>query len=363
MKQKIAIIGGGLFGITIYIVLRKAGYDCSLFEKKSDILKGASTNNLNRVHFGYHYPRDNETAKQSLQGYKSFKKFYTKSILSNFDNYYFIAKNSKVNFKKYLNFCNLNNLKFKILNLKKLPFLTKNIIGGIKVNEPIYDWSIIKSEIKKKLKKLSKNKIYFNEKVLKINQHKNKNLTVKTSKKLYKFDKIVDASYEGSNDLSNDYTGKNKLVYQSTIIYEFISNDFKKMGLALMDGNYFSFLPKGNSNKHLLYHVTQSVLRQKKANKLYNSWKNQNFSEKLIKSRSLKILRDIKKYFPNLNIKLSNKYFISFRVLPSNQKKTDKRISKVYNFKDKLFKISSAKVDHSVDIAYEVLKNLKSIKK
>ena len=99
MKQKIAIIGGGLFGITIYIVLRKAGYDCSLFEKKSDILKGASTNNLNRVHFGYHYPRDNETAKQSLQGYKSFKKFYTKSIFSNFDNYYFIAKNSKVNFK------------------------------------------------------------------------------------------------------------------------------------------------------------------------------------------------------------------------------------------------------------------------
>ena len=28
-------------------------------------------------------------------------------------------------------------------------------------------------------------------KVLKINQNKNKNLTVKTSKKLYKFDKIV----------------------------------------------------------------------------------------------------------------------------------------------------------------------------
>ena len=39
MKQKIAIIGGGLFGITIYIVLKKAGYDCSLFEKKKRYLK------------------------------------------------------------------------------------------------------------------------------------------------------------------------------------------------------------------------------------------------------------------------------------------------------------------------------------
>ena len=361
MKQKIAIIGGGLFGITIYIVLKKAGYDCSLFEKKNDILKGASTNNLNRVHFGYHYPRDNETAKQSLQGYKSFKKFYSKSIITDFNNYYFIAKNSKVNFKKYLNFCNLNNLKFKTINLKKLPFITKNILGGIKVDEPVYDWSIIKSEIKKKLKKLSKNKIYLNEKVIKISE--NENLTIKTIKKFYKFDKIIDASYEGSNNLLNDYIGKNKLIYQSTIIYEFTSNDFKKMGLALMDGDYFSFLPKGNSKKHLLYHVTQSVLRRKKAYKLHSRWKNENFSDKLIKSKSLKILSDIKKYFPNLNIKLSNKYFISFRVLPSNQKKTDKRISKVYNFKNKLFKISSAKVDHSVDIAYEVLKKLKGTKK
>ena len=160
-------------------------------KKKNDILKGASTNNLNRVHFGYHYPRDNETAKQSLQGYKSFKKFYSKSIITDFNNYYFIAKNSKVNFKKYLNFCNLNNLKFKILNLKKLPFITKNILGGIKVNEPVYDWSIIKSEISKKLKKLNKNKIYLNEKVLKIS--KNKNFTVKTNKELYKFDKIIDS--------------------------------------------------------------------------------------------------------------------------------------------------------------------------
>ncbi len=361
MKQKIAIIGGGLFGITIYIILKKKGYDCTLFEKNSDILKGASTNNLNRVHFGYHYPRDTETAKQSLKGYKSFKSFYSKAILSNFDNYYFIAKNSKVNFKKYIKFCIFNNLKFKIVNLKKLPFLTKNILGGIKVSEPIYDWSIIKSEVKKKLEKINKNKIYLNENVLKI--IKNKKFILRTNKKLYKFDKIIDASYEGSNKLSNNLIDKNKLSYQNTIIYEFISNDFKKMGLAVMDGNYFSFLPKGNSNKHLLYHVSQSVLRRRKSYKLPDKWSKKDFSSSLIKSRSLKILKEMRKYFPDLSIKLTKKKFISFRVLPSNQKKTDKRISKIYNFKNRYFKISSAKVDHSVDIAYEVLKKLKGVNK
>ena len=75
MNKKIAIIGGGLFGITSYITLKRKGYDCALFERKKDLLLGASTNNLNRVHFGYHYPRDDQTAKQSLKGYLSFKKF------------------------------------------------------------------------------------------------------------------------------------------------------------------------------------------------------------------------------------------------------------------------------------------------
>ena len=102
MNQKIALIGAGLFGITIYLLLKKGGFDCTLFEKNNDILKGASTNNLNRVHFGFHYPRDFETAKQSLKGYKSFKKFYTTSVLENFDNSNAQSKPSCVTLQKSL---------------------------------------------------------------------------------------------------------------------------------------------------------------------------------------------------------------------------------------------------------------------
>ena len=146
MNKKIAIIGGGLFGSTIYITLKRKGYDCTLFEKNNDLLLGASTNNLNRVHFGYHYPRDDQTAKQSYNGYKSFKKFYKESIIKNFKNYYFIAKNSKVKFKDYLKFCKRNNLSFKIINESKLKFDLKYIQGGIEVKEPIYDWDSIKKK-------------------------------------------------------------------------------------------------------------------------------------------------------------------------------------------------------------------------
>ena len=91
MNKKIAIIGGGLFGLTTYIMLKKRGIECNLFEKKKELLSGASTNNLNRVHFGYHYPRDNLTAKQSYKGYLSFYKIYKRAIFSNFKNYYLMV--------------------------------------------------------------------------------------------------------------------------------------------------------------------------------------------------------------------------------------------------------------------------------
>ena len=356
MKQKIAIVGGGIFGITIYLVLKKKGYDCTLFEKNNNILKGASTNNLNRVHFGYHYPRDNETAKQSLRGYKSFKKFYSKAILSNFKNYYFIAKNSKVNFKNYVKFCKTNKLNFKNVSLNKLPFSSSNILGGIKVNEPIYDWNLIKKQIKNKINNLNYNKIKLNENVLEIKGKKN--FQIITNKKEYNFDKIIDASYETSNKLSNKFFKSKNLIYQITAVFEFTSKNFKKMGLALMDGNFFSFLPKGVSNKHLLYHVKYSIMKNKNSKFYPTNWKNIKFTKKNLNLKSSKILNDIKKYFPGLHINILKKVYISPRVLPSDQKKTDKRVSKVLIYKNKYFKISSAKVDHCVDVANELLKYL-----
>ena len=81
MKKKICIIGGGIFGSSIYIKLKLAGYDCHLIESKNSLLKGATTNNLNRIHFGFHYPRDPKTTQQSKEGYRSFSKFYKDSII------------------------------------------------------------------------------------------------------------------------------------------------------------------------------------------------------------------------------------------------------------------------------------------
>ena len=70
--------------------------------KKEDIFLGASGYNQNRLHLGFHYPRDLKTAKQSLKGFNKFKNSFKECINENFVSYYYIAKKdslTSINFK------------------------------------------------------------------------------------------------------------------------------------------------------------------------------------------------------------------------------------------------------------------------
>lgn len=356
MNKKIAIIGGGLFGVTSYIKLKNKGYDCVLFEKKKDILLGASTNNLNRIHFGYHYPRDDQTAQQSYKGYKKFYKFFKKSVVKNFENYYAIAKESKIDFQTYLKFCKKNSLKYKNVNLKKFKIRFKNITGCVRVKEPIYDWNLITKEVKEKILKLSTNKIKKNETVKKIIK-KNKYFLI-TNKQKYVFDVIVDASYDQSNRLIKKIFIPKKRKYQLVVVFEFYLKNFEKMGLAIMDGNFFSFLPKGNGNKHLIYHVKHSIIKQQISKYMPDRWLKFSKKSKKIFEIKKKIESDLNKYCTNLKIKFSKNVFINPRVIEKGVEKTDRRISTINEINKSYFQIFSAKIDHSIDIADNIVKRV-----
>ena len=70
--MKIAIIGGGIFGVTTAIRLSR-NHDVDLFEQNSDILQSASGINQYRLHRGYHYPRSTDTAISAKNSELFFK--------------------------------------------------------------------------------------------------------------------------------------------------------------------------------------------------------------------------------------------------------------------------------------------------
>ena len=72
--MKIAIIGAGWFGCHIGHELLKEGHKVTIFEREKELFNGASGNNQNRLHLGYHYPRSNLTRVQSKKGFNIFKK-------------------------------------------------------------------------------------------------------------------------------------------------------------------------------------------------------------------------------------------------------------------------------------------------
>ena len=74
--MKIAVIGGGIFGITTAFTLGEE-YDVELFEKNNDLLKAASGSNQYRVHRGYHYPRSIKTVLEIMKSENSFKKIFS----------------------------------------------------------------------------------------------------------------------------------------------------------------------------------------------------------------------------------------------------------------------------------------------
>ena len=78
----ILVIGAGIFGCTIASKLSDYNHNVVLIDVENDIMKKASKVNHNRIHFGYHYPRSTETAKQCIDSLPSFLLEYGESVIS-----------------------------------------------------------------------------------------------------------------------------------------------------------------------------------------------------------------------------------------------------------------------------------------
>tara|TARA_Y100000768_G_C23970757_1_gene680401 strand:+ start:810 stop:1889 length:1080 start_codon:yes stop_codon:yes gene_type:complete len=353
LKKKIAIIGGGIFGCTIFKNLTKKNFDVTLFEKEKDILNGATTNNLNRIHKGYHYPRDTETVNQSKLGYKLFKKNYPKAVLKNFKNYYCISNEGKISFDNYLNFCSQNNLKNKIISTKNFEVANKNIDGILEVQEDIYDWDRLRYILKSEIKKNKSGNILLNQEVKKINKI-GKNYLLNLANKNLVFDFVINCSFENINNITPFKDKIEKKIFEQCFVFSFDNTKLGRIGLALLDGNFFSILPMGFNKKYsIFYDVEMSVIKKGEYLKYPKNFYDE-VSKQLIRDRVKKMNRKIKKYFPKLNLRPS-KFFFSPRVKLINVEKTDKRISFIKNTSENYLEVFSGKVDHAELISNEIL--------
>lgn len=357
-KRKVAIVGAGLFGLSIAEKLAKLNVDIDIYEKNRKILLGASGNNLNRIHQGFHYPRSISTIKQCINNYKNFIKKYKYFCQTKIKSYYLIAnEKSKTNLQNFVNIANKLPFFSKIVSLDDFPLSTSHIEGGILTNEGVYDWSKMKKYFMGVLKFKNIN-IFYKTNILKI--LKNSNLVYERNDEIFKsqkYDFIIDCSYFNENAFKKNLKIPiKKKIYQKTLILEVFLKNVPQLGVAIMDGNFVSFLPKGSSKKFLIYDVKNSILK-KKLSFFYPKSFNQKLLINYLNKKKLLIINNFLKYFPKVKIKKNIKFLISNRVIDIN--KNDTRNSKLTIFKDKFFFVSQGKTDHCIEIANRIYKKIK----
>src|SRR4051794_249350 len=105
-RYDVVIIGGGFFGCSLALHLKKPKNKVLVLEKENDIMTHASYNNQARVHGGYHYSRSLLTALRSRVNLGSFMGEYGDVVDSSFEKYYAISRFfSKVSAQHFYLFC------------------------------------------------------------------------------------------------------------------------------------------------------------------------------------------------------------------------------------------------------------------
>ena len=345
--MKIAIIGAGFFGTTAALKLSKY-HDVDLFEKKKDILNGASKINQFRFHLGFHYPRSKKTLNEIKSSYRLFINFFSNKVFEKTSNFYGVSnKGSKISYNSYLKVLKRFNLKYKVTNQK-----FDNISNLLLTNEKVLNYFKFKQIIKNKLKNSGVN-LYINTQ-LKKSQVNN-------------YHKIIICTYSENNKILNDLSEikkskKNRYELIEKIVVK-LPKKYRKKSYVIIDGKFVCLDPYLGTNYHLLSDVKYSKIEViKKKNPIFKSVKKKYLNDKINKNIKLsnfkKFIKHSSYYLPFLkDAKYVGSMFI-VRALKVNVEKTDERTGEIQQINKRFISVFSGKWNTCVYVANKLNKLL-----
>ena len=353
------IIGGGVFGCMTAIALADRGFKVLLAELQYDILQGASKNNARRVHYGYHYPRDLETAVQSRDSYDAFVKKFSECITDGFSNYYFVADElSKVSPEQYLEFCKNAGLAYEIVTQDEMPLKIKKCSLGVKVNEVVYNHDLFRDQIREAFRERKGIQVKTNTDVDEIHCDSDGFTIVLDSGEIIACDAVINCTYTNINrfDTMVGLTPPNRQ-YEYTVM-PMVETDFDKIGISIMDGPFPCIMPYGGKDLSLLYHVKHSVISTEVTDQVNPDWLKPETSpfRDVDKAVLFEHFRDVcSEYIPAIGDTRLAGFLEGPRMVLAHHDDDDARPSLINSQKEgRYITIFSGKVDHSIKIADDV---------
>ncbi len=344
--KKIAVVGGGIFGITIASRLARAGYRVFLFEQSSCLLSSASGINQYRLHRGYHYPRSIETALSAKKSEAAFVAEYPGAICSNHDSIYAIAaQGSKVTADEFEQFCSRCDLEIEGYASDLLT--TEMLQGCYKVRESLMDPFILFTTAQQRLSEAGVTVIL------------NKKFTNDLSSE---YDHIINATYASLNALiETDATQYQPYQYElcEKIVIK-LPTIFNNKSIVILDGPFMCIDPLGKTNFHVMGNVVDAIHHTNIGFKpeIPNEFKdliNRGVITKPSITNFDRFIKNASAFMPRVLEAEHVGSMYTIRTVMPFLDRTDERPTLVYPVTQKLINVFSGKIGNSVQAADDVL--------
>lgn len=344
-KTRIAVVGGGIFGITIAVRLANQGHRVDLFEKESGILRAASGINQFRLHRGYHYPRSTETTIESIRTEIGFRHEYGAAVVDSGHQYYCISKrDSLISANAYASFCKRFGLECEVTQPKL--FNHGNIDLCVRVPERRIDPKILERVCMRRLKQSGVN-VYLN--------------TTANSDIMKKYDFTAICTYANINGMLSGHSDKMK-EYQFELCEKPVvkmPHKFSGKGMVIMDGPFMCVDPLGETGTFLLGNVVHAIHQTNigKFPELKKEFKPL-LNKGVVKNPSItnfsKFIESAERFIPDIVNARHVGSMYTFRTVLPHKDATDERPTVVRKISENAVSVFSGKFSNCVEAADRV---------
>lgn len=244
-ERNVAVVGGGIFGVSAAIELARAGMPVALFERAGDLLRGSSAINQYRLHRGYHYPRSPETASACHNSEADFVAEYRAAVIEGIAHHYCIARErTRTSAEAFLAFCAAQGLEHR---RTRPSFVRPQAIAlSVEVRERLFDVDTLRAICWERLRSLP------------VDVHLGVNATPTM---LRGFQRVVVATYSRVNEFLTEHPAAQE-EYQFELCEKPVVRlpaPFARHSVVIMDGPFMCIDPFGQSDLFVLGNVVHAI--------------------------------------------------------------------------------------------------------
>jgi|SRR5882724_554320 len=355
----VAVIGGGFYGCSIALFLKKIFKNVVIIEKEADLLLKASYNNQARIHNGYHYPRSIITALRSHENYSKFISEFKPAVVSKHTMLYAIARNnSKITSAQFVTFCKQIGSPINPAPLEMKRFFDQRLIEDVfLVEENVFNVVKLRNILKEQLTKNNISLLY-NTEVLHVNKIDDKlRLKLKNGTEIIS-KRVINCTYANINTiLKNSSLPPLPLKHELTEMpLVKLPPELTNMGITILDGPFFSFMPFPAKGLHTIHHVRYTPHATRSNNEETESL---SYQKSINNSRFIYMLKDAKRYIPIIDKLDYKESLYEIKTVLEQTEFTDARpilFRKDYGIKN-FYIVLGGKIDNIYDVIDELKKS------